>query len=165
MCTLDKEKIKAVFFDYDNTLGNRYASAYNTYKEMIEEFHPELQTDPVLVESLLQDMTTYDQFGNIGTRYVLERIEKKYGIAFDREDPYRWWNDRHCQNAVLWDDTIPTLLKLKEKYKLGIITNGDAYGQGTKVRITGLDKVVDDFIVSGDIGIHKPDKRIFEIAC
>ena len=165
MYTLDKEKIKAVFFDYDNTLGNRYLSSYNTYKELITEYRPDLLEDPLLVEALLQDMTTYDQFGNVATDYVLKRVQGKYGITFDLKDPYRWWNDTHCKNAVLWEDTMPTLEKLKEKYKLGIITNGDAYGQSTKIRITKLDIIVDDFVVSGEIGIHKPDKRIFETAC
>ena len=48
---------------------------------------------------------------------------------------------------------------------LGIITNGDALGQRRKLESTGLDRLVDHCIVSGEFGADKPDPSIFDAMC
>jgi FMN phosphatase YigB (HAD superfamily) len=48
-------------------------------------------------------------------------------------------------------------------WKLGVVTNGPL-GQADKITGTGLDRLVDGWAVSGEIGVRKPDRRIFEVA-
>ena len=43
---------------------------------------------------------------------------------------------------------------------LGIATNGMADNQVGKIRRTGLDELVDGWVVSSEIGIRKPDPRM-----
>ena len=159
------ENIKAVFFDYDNTLGNRYVSAYNTYAEMIDTLLKDVKMSEVEREAMLQDFLTYDQLGNVQTEYSVKRIEEKYAVNFHLDSPFDWWNVHHARNAVLFEDVIPTLLELRKKYKLGIITNGRTFGQGAKIVNTGLDKYVDDYVISEEFHCAKPDPRLYEIAC
>jgi putative hydrolase of the HAD superfamily len=47
----------------------------------------------------------------------------------------------------------------------GIISNGDSESQREKITKVGLEGRFDPVLVSGDIGIHKPDARVFEEAC
>jgi putative hydrolase of the HAD superfamily len=47
----------------------------------------------------------------------------------------------------------------------GIISNGDSESQREKLAAVGLEGRFDPVLVSGDIGIHKPDARVFNEAC
>ena len=49
-------------------------------------------------------------------------------------------------------------------WQVGVVTNGDAVGQRGKLLALGLPELVDGWVVSGIEGVHKPDRRIFEIA-
>ncbi len=160
------QNIKAILFDYDNTLSNRYASAYGTYDEMLSEFHPELAKDSIYREALLQDLMTFDQFGNVATEYCLERLRKKHHVDIPLEDPYHWWTYHHPNHATIWEDTIPTLEELKKRcYRFGILSNGNSEGQRLKIeRSANLQDYFEMILISGDVGIHKPDIRIFQLA-
>jgi len=53
-------------------------------------------------------------------------------------------------------------LKGLEGDKLGLITNGPSGLQWAKIDRLGLREEFDKIIVSGDLGIHKPDIRVFQ---
>lgn len=55
---------------------------------------------------------------------------------------------------------------LGNNIKLAVITNGPSDHQWSKVKVLGVENWIhkDNIIVSGDLGINKPDKRIFEHA-
>ena len=55
------------------------------------------------------------------------------------------------------------LVDLKSNYKLGLLTNGPTDIQWEKIEDLGFDKHFDAVIVAGDVGIYKPDVRIFEM--
>ncbi|WP_238709455.1 HAD family hydrolase [Natronorubrum halophilum] len=46
----------------------------------------------------------------------------------------------------------------------GVLTNGAGHQQRAKLERHGLEAVVDAVIVSGDVGMRKPDRRIFDRA-
>ena len=46
---------------------------------------------------------------------------------------------------------------------MGVITNGPSYLQNHKMDTSGLRPYCDIVVVSGDVGVHKPDPRLFEI--
>jgi len=62
---------------------------------------------------------------------------------------------------VLFDDTLPILEALHGRVKLGLITNGLSCLQHEKIRGSGLAPFFDAMVVAGDIGIAKPDPRVF----
>lgn len=45
-----------------------------------------------------------------------------------------------------------------------IVTNGATRQQEAKIRMTGLDRYVAEWVISEEAGVRKPDNRIFEIA-
>ncbi len=62
-------------------------------------------------------------------------------------------------------DAIPVLKKLKESKKLGLISNFDHPRHVRKyLSEYGLDVFFETIIISGDVGVKKPDPRIFEPA-
>jgi len=56
------------------------------------------------------------------------------------------------------------LKRLKLRYKLGIVTNGNRQKQQNKIRLSGLKPLFESIIISGQVGIRKPQRGIFEHA-
>lgn len=158
--------IKAILFDFDDTLGNREVYAYDAYTEAVNNSVG--SDDALLVESMVQSCMIYDQFGNTNKDYVDERIFKQYGVHLAKGEYCcfnEWWKHNLNRFATLFDGSKEVLLTLKKRgYKLGVITNGASVSQHGKLQNTGIEELFDVVVVSGDVGIRKPDVRIFELA-
>ena len=50
-------------------------------------------------------------------------------------------------------------------FRIGVVTNGEDYGQNRKVDYLGLRNYVDSIVISGAVGCKKPDPAIFDHAC
>lgn len=59
---------------------------------------------------------------------------------------------------------IETAKKLKEKYKLAVLSNDLAEWSAYLRKKYGIDDVVEFSVISGDVGYRKPSKEIYEIA-
>lgn len=62
-----------------------------------------------------------------------------------------------------FDDVFPTLTRLQ--IPLGVITNGNNEQQRRKLERTGLTRLFTTVVTSDELGIAKPDPRIFAEAC
>jgi putative hydrolase of the HAD superfamily len=69
---------------------------------------------------------------------------------------------RARQRAYPWSAAV--LARLADHYRLGMITNGAPDLQRLKLEGTGLAEVFDPLVVSGDLGVGKPERAIFEHA-
>jgi putative hydrolase of the HAD superfamily len=65
---------------------------------------------------------------------------------------------------VLFPDTLACLTALHAQYRLALITNGAPDLQRTKIGGSGLGERFEVIVVSGELGIGKPDPRIFKAA-
>ncbi len=158
------DNIRAVIFDFDNTLGDRYRYSYDTYRYMLKTYLPDVEENSLLFESMLQDLALYDEYGNATPKdHVLKSFERRYNVKIDIDNFGKWWVEHQYLFTVLFPETMETVIKLKEKYKLGILTNGAHIAQWGKVEKSGLLPYMDAVIISGDVGITKPDARIFEM--
>jgi putative hydrolase of the HAD superfamily len=72
----------------------------------------------------------------------------------------RWWR---YKPADLEPDAIPTLEALAERYRLGLVANQPSAVRKALER-DGLDRFFEFRAVSEELGIDKPDPRIFEHA-
>ena len=160
------DNIKAVIFDFDNTLGDRYEYCYQTYRCFLKTFLPEIDEKSILFESMLQDLVLFDEYGNVGDKdQILKNFERTYDVKIDMSgrEFAKWWIEHQYLFTVLFPETMDTVIKLKEKYKIGILTNGAHLAQWGKIEKSGLMPYVDAIVVSEDAGVRKPDARIFEI--
>lgn len=60
------------------------------------------------------------------------------------------------------DDSYRLCSKLKGKVRQYAVTNGVSHSQRNKLRLSGLDQILDDIFVSEELGYPKPDIRCFE---
>ena len=68
--------------------------------------------------------------------------------------------------CVIFPDAVPMLQALRKKgIVTGVITNGPSYLQNHKMDESGLRPYLDLVVVSGDVGVHKPDPALFLYAC
>jgi putative hydrolase of the HAD superfamily len=91
----------------------------------------------------------------------------KHGVkdgAFSTEIGRKFQSERRARISA-FSDSAPVLGQLiRDEYRLGLVTNGAPLIQREKLDGSGLARFFDFMIVSGDIGIGKPDRRIFERA-
>jgi putative hydrolase of the HAD superfamily len=59
---------------------------------------------------------------------------------------------------------VPTMKALSRRYKLGIVTNGPACLQREKLKLSRLQHFFPAVIISGEIGIGKPEPEVFQRA-
>lgn len=63
------------------------------------------------------------------------------------------------EDATLFDEVLSTLERLRQRYLLCVVSNGNSYP-----RRLGLEKYFEFIILSQDVGIQKPDSGIFALA-
>ena len=61
-------------------------------------------------------------------------------------------------------DVIPALTELKREFALGLVTNGPSDLQWEKLERAGLKDCFAAIVISREVGVMKPDPRIFAIA-
>lgn len=159
----DNGMIKGIVFDFDCTLSKRYESAYYLFREFLHEMRPEMDPSSIEFESIVQRCMIWDEYGSIKKDHVFSLVQKYYVPEMDIQAWKEKWNERFCQSQVLIPGVKKILPLLKEKYKLGILTNGDERFQKKKIASAKIAKYFDVIIASGEYGIHKPDPKIYEI--
>jgi HAD superfamily hydrolase (TIGR01549 family) len=61
----------------------------------------------------------------------------------------------------IYPEVIDVLDKIREKYRLCMITNGPPKWQRLKISKLGIAQYFEEIIVSGELGHHKPSPTIF----
>lgn len=90
---------------------------------------------------------------------------RAYGIEDEQLGAYlgEYFIEARRRSPFLYDETFEVLEKLKNDYKLVLLTNGAPSLQNEKLTITPeLVPYFDKIIISGDFGKGKPDDSIFE---
>jgi len=65
--------------------------------------------------------------------------------------------------SVIYPDVEPVLTELAEKYRLALISNGAPDLQQYKLDSSGLEHYFETVVISGVVGIRKPEPGIFHI--
>ncbi len=67
------------------------------------------------------------------------------------------------QKHITYPDTAPALKQLCLDYSLGLLTNGAPDLQRRKIEGAGIAGFFDQVLISGETGMGKPDRRVFEL--
>ncbi|MEM5793030.1 MAG: HAD family hydrolase [Candidatus Aenigmatarchaeota archaeon] len=103
-------------------------------------------------------------FGRKMTFYeFLEEFLRKNGIPLKKMEEIKELWEEARNNVKLFPSTIKTLRKLKKKYKLVLLSNTAGREGRETIERFGLGKYFDEIIISGEVGIAKPDPRIFQL--
>lgn len=68
------------------------------------------------------------------------------------------------ERHILFSDAKDCLTNLREVYQLALVTNGAPDLQRKKIQGANLTRFFDTILISGEVGIGKPDCRIFKLA-
>lgn len=163
-----QREIRAVLFDFDDTLDNRDAALRQGLYHLVRYYYPSLSAEEAAQRS--EEMFLY-QRGDYGQIvHYWEMLEHHFAL-YPPEIPVDVRTALHRLIALfaaagqVHPDVFPTLTALRQRgYRLGIITNGSAYNQARKMDHTGLRAYVDLVMLAGEEGIQKPDPRLFQMA-
>jgi len=173
--TLTPTQLTTVLFDLDDTLFDHIATAraslrasaaplsffqavdfesfYQLYSELLEEYHA----------LLMAGRYSYEE----ARRLRFERLLAPYWpTATAAEiDHFVQANQTHYPRLRQPIAGARVLLQaLKPHYRIGIVTNNRTAEQEEKLQFLGMTDLVDALITSEDVGVPKPDPRIFEVA-
>ncbi len=158
--------IRALIFDFDGTLSNRQANAYAVFDDYFRPFFSGFSE--VEYEAVLQDMMLYDCNGILNVDKRVIPFVNKYGRYLPEDFAEKfvpYYNDQMFEYTVLKEETVDVLEQLKGRYKMAVLSNGDSLPQHRKVEKMELEHYFEEVLVSGDIGIDKPDRGIFDHLC
>ena len=164
--------IRSVLFDLDATLLDHDAAARSAVLEMHSAYGSPLGPDSGVVMAKWIELTElhYERYLARKIGFLDQRRERARdffgGNISDGEVDLRFafYLEVYEREWKLFPDVIPCLDDLRS-FPLGLITNGDGSQQNDKVLKMGLVPRLKTVVVSGDVGMRKPDKGIFHLAC
>ena len=166
---LQDRALCAVVFDLDGTLCYYATSIEQAMTDALQRVGapPDLIGDLPLAADRYADLWYELQEDHKSTTSLRERIWISLLAEHDIDDKALAhklsdvYIGLRTASLVLFDGVLPLLSDLAEKYSLGLLTNGPGDLQWEKIKLLGVESYFDAIIVSGDMGIHKPDSRLF----
>lgn len=159
--------IKAVFFDFDNTMVDYVKSDIDSLRLVAEALSITIDTNEFIDVAVEQIMKFHDlvsdgkiEPGNIH-KFRLYNTLKYFSVEWEKEylDIYL----QHFINSTVCFAGVEAVIRyLYGKVKLGIVTNAyNSEEQKRRIGNTGLARYFDDIVVCADIGAYKPAKEAF----
>lgn len=165
-----------LFFDLDHTLWDTDRNAEASLRELFEE----LQLEKMGIPGFEQFHDTYHNHNErLWGLYAENKVGKeavrshRFGqtlLDFGIDKPElieilsQEFISRTPQKTNLIDGALDVLNTLHGKYNLAVITNGFPEAQHIKMEKSGLARFFQHVIVSEEVGVHKPDIKIFRHA-
>lgn len=147
------QPILGVIFDLDDTLYSEKQYVRSGYKAVAK-----LLGD----EALADRLWTYFENG----KPAIDELLNELGCMGRKEECLEAYREQ-IPEITLYDGVVDLILELKSKgIKVGIITDGRVSGQKRKIQALGLDKLIDDIIITDELGgtqFRKPCDIAFRI--
>ena len=156
--------MRAVFLDVDDTLVDYERAARTALAEAVG-FADGWQRWKGLDshERFARPDLDYAEFRQLRMRDFLKLMGRDGTRSEEIEQARFAGIVRHC---ALFEDVLPCLAMLRERdLRIGLITNNETEHQRRKIAAVGLDTLVDSVAISQEVGVGKPDARIFSHAC
>jgi len=167
-------KVRAIFFDLDNTLYDyNYSSDYSKNKvfSYLLNRYPHLKQEDILsdYEKIIQDAVEEEAKGLYDAWDRQKRFSKLL-VSLGLKDNgvlkrlVTIFAEARAESSTPHPDAHDVLGKLREKYVLSIITNGPSVYQREEILLLKLEAYFSHVLISEEVGFRKPAKEIFQIA-
>lgn len=158
--------LKAVVFDLDHTLFDRYA----TIRQVVPHFREQFSINPHITDDLIYTELSWadKQFVHRGWQEIFAHLCSKdiFEKVPEYEEYVSFLLSWFMRVAVPYPFTNGVLQQLKDDgFLLGLITNGSHEVQSAKLQMLGIGDFFDRIIMTGDEPYSKPDPRIFTLMC
>lgn len=154
--------IKAVLFDFDETLQDRTAAFEKYMDTFLSDFCPDISNDEA--EKRKEEMRITGNGGYVNREEWYSNLIKSWGWSDAPSNKVlaNHYDTKFGDHNVIFPQSKKLLEELKKRgYLVGVITNGPSILQNHKMDTSGLRPFCDIVVVSGDLGVHKPDPEIF----
>ncbi len=165
----DITKTKAVLWDLDDTLYSRVDAARQTFPGMFRENLYADKSDTFIHETVDFMMTKIHRNSMIHEDAFHALLEKyPADKPYIRPDCLNYYYEHISEFATPFPEQVEVIKKLRDLgIKTAIVTNiseDRLDSQRQKISALGIEPLFDVIVFSGELGIHKPDRRIFDHA-
>lgn len=172
--------VRVVLFDLDDTLfAHRSAVSTGIQRYAARLGEPYGTMEAVDLVALWHELEEQHYHSYLAGRLDFEGQRQarardfaaRHGVTLGDAEASAWFSDYFEHYVAAWslhEDALRCLDQLEAVIpgvRFGLITNGDLAFQRRKVEAVGLDARMEQLIASGEVGVAKPDPRIFERAC
>ncbi len=165
--------VKTVFIDLDDTIWDFSANSKVAMRMVYEKYGLQEQCS---YETFIQtyfpintELWTLYHHGKISKTYLKEerfrRSFEQCGIVCSNPSGFDYDYLETIVTLKQVVDGAPELLEhLTKRGPVHVLSNGFANLQYRKLQSSGLDKYISELVLSDDINVTKPDKRLFDYA-
>lgn len=161
---------KWILFDADETLFDFKKAERNAFEKTMldtgfeydEAYHFPLykEVNTAIWKELEEGLITQKKLKVERFRRFLKRMESSFDPVVFAEKYMAFLGE----GSYLFDESMALIQKLHSHYQLMIITNGLSKVQDKRIRKSVIAPYFEAIVVSEEVGIAKPDPRIFEHA-
>lgn len=168
------DNVRAVIFDLDDTITDFMSAAdaafMAAFSDVAEEFGVSVDELHATYMGLFEEYYTLHLEGHLTLEefrvYRFSRAFEIVGLPVDESFldltvDFLYYYDHELE---MFPGACDTLRALDEVYPLGLITNGPTDAQWRKINKFDLSEIFEVILVSGQLGISKPDPKIFDVA-
>lgn len=163
-------KYEIIIFDADDTLFDFKKSEKEALKntmieygiEYKESYHLKTYKDinSVIWKELEQGLIKQKELNIKRFKRLLERLN----LDFDENEFAKSYVKNLSNASFLYNNTTKVIENLYKEYRLSIITNGLKEVQDNRIRKSSIARYFENIVISEEVGVSKPDPKIFEIA-
>ena len=164
---------QAILFDLDDTLFDHRRASALALGAMHATHAPDLPFETFAVKHAEVLEIFHARF--LAGEFTLDeaRVARMQTLfaAFDREidaekaiEAAQLYRAGHQANRHLVAGAIELLDALRDHCRLGVVTNNSTAEQIEKLRALNIASYFDTVVISEDVGVTKPDRKIFSIA-
>ncbi|MCQ4121078.1 HAD family hydrolase [Rhodococcus tibetensis] len=146
-----------LLLDLDNTLIDRTAAFRTWCERFVAQFDGGAQEARWLIEA--------DRDGYEPRRQLAQAIRERYTLTRSTDSIVEALMMEHLADIRVQPEVLDALTAASAAgWTPVVVTNGEARQQEAKLAISGLDRHVSGSVISGAVGVRKPDRRIFQKA-
>lgn len=161
---------EVIIFDADNTLFDFTMSERRALKQTMETFQINYSEEdhlPIYVDINKEIWQEFEK--GLITQKALKgerfrRLGEKLGVDIEPQAFSSQYLEHLSYASILYNETLTLIKRLKENYRLSILTNGLTSVQNRRVRQSELAPYLEDVVISEEINLSKPDPAIFKHA-
>ncbi len=168
------DNVRAVIFDLDDTITDFMSAAdaafVAAFSDIAEEHGVDVDDLHARYMELFEEFYTLHLEGVVTLEefraYRFSRAFELVGLPVDEDflDLTVDFMDYYTHELETFPGACEVLRELDKRYPLGLITNGPVGPQWEKIDKFRLSEIFEVILVSGQLGISKPDPRIFDVA-
>ena len=161
------EQVTVIAFDLDDTLWPCMPTIHRAEDALyrwLEEHYPRVtqRYNPAQMVEYRREFSAREQ------RYAVDMTAMRYDFLQHLGDIHDYDGEQLSRNGFevffdarqqveFYDDVLPCLQRLKQKFRLGSISNGNA-----SVEHVGLAHLIEHSVSAADVMVAKPDRLIYQ---